>query len=508
MQNRLKFCILAMISLLTFIVFMISSTVKPYGYFIDEVYFVACTRHMAWGYIDQPPLSIALLKLMYMLFGTGITVTRILPALSISATVFVTGLIVHQLKGDLLSMVIAAVAASISPVFLIFGSFYSMNAFEPLIWALVVWYSIKMVRENNTKYWLHIGILMGLGLEMKHTIVLYGVALLVGLLISSKRKLLFTKWSLWGGLACFLIILPNIIWQIIHGFPSLELYANSFLSKNINKSYLQVFIEQVLFINPFTFPLWMGGLVFTFLIKDKSFRYMGFAYLLLLFIMMKGHSSRPDRIASIYIFFNAVGAVALSQWKNTRWKNSIRIGYLVILLAGGILLAPAFMPLMKPQPLKKYLSELGLHFSVEEGKKDEPIPQWLADRIGWPNLAEEVAEVYRALPENERKNAVIVSSDYGTAGALEIYGPPLGLPPVYATHNSFHSWGPPSDTVKTFIGVSIDVNGVRDKFDQVEQVKVYHCADCTHPQQNMPIYVLTGPEFSMEKEWKNFKHYQ
>jgi hypothetical protein len=431
----------------------------------------------------------------------------LLPALSISATVFITGLTARRLGGSLASMLLAGLAVMVMPVMQLFGSFYSMNAYEPLIWTTVVFFVVKMIQEENSKYWLHIGILMGLGLEMKHTIVLYGIALLIGFLISDQRKLMFNKWILWGGLACFILILPNLIWQTINHFPSLELYSNSFSSKNIEKSYIQVIFEQIFFVNPFTFLLWISGLIVLLTPWGKPYRHMLFAYGFLLFVILAGHSSRPDRIASIYTFFMASGAVAIEHYLKSNWKRAVQISLAVLMVSGGIILTPAFCPILPPQALKSYLAGMGLHFDIEEGKKGEPIPQWLADRIGWQELASDVSLVYNALPENEKQNTVIISTSYGEAGALELYGPEFGLPPVFATHNSFHSWGPPSDSVRTYIGVMIDIDDVRPRFDSVQEAKVFHCPDCTKPQQNIPIYILRGPKFSIEKEWPNFKNY-
>lgn len=505
--NTNNLLILGFLSLILFVILMISSTIKPYGFFIDELYFLACSKRLAFGYIDQPPLSIALLTLMQKLFGSSMLVVRLLPALSISATVFVTGLTARRLGGSLASMLLAGLAVMVMPVLLLFGSFYSMNAYEPLIWTTVVFFVVKMIQEQNPKYWLHIGILMGIGLEMKHTIVLYGVALLIGFLLSDQRKLLFNKWILWGGMACFILILPNLVWQYVNHFPSLELYSNSFSSKNIDKSYLQVIIEQMFFVNPFTFLLWISGLIVLLTPWGKPYRLMLFAYGFLLFVILAGHSSRPDRIASVYTFFMASGAVAIEHYLKSHWKRIVQISLALLIITGGIIITPAFCPILPPQTLKPYLSGMGLQFDIEAGKKGEPIPQWLADRIGWHELAADVAQVYHALPENEKQNAVIISTNYGEAGALELYGPEFGLPPVFATHNSFHSWGPPSDSVRTYIGIMIDIEDVRPRFDSVQEAKVFHCPDCTRPQQNIPVYILRGPKFSIEKAWPDFKNY-
>jgi len=495
------------LSLIAFVIFMISSSIRSYGFFIDEVYFIACAKRLAFGYIDQPPLSIAFLSVVQHLFGYNIYAIRCLPAASIAATVFMTGMIAKRLGGSTMSMLLAGLAVMIMPVFILFGSFYSMNAYEPLIWSSIVYFVLKMVQENDERYWLHVGILLGIGLEMKHTIILYGIALITGFLFSDKRRLLFNRWILLGGLACFILILPNLVWQYIHHFPSIELYRNSFSSKNINKTYLQVIAEQIIFVNPFTFPLWFTGLISLLFSKGKPYRFMLFAYVFLLLLMLTGHSSRPDRIASIYTFFMASGTVAIEFYLKTSWQrfNQVIVG--ILLITGGIMFTPVFCPILSPAVTKKYISRLGLHFDLEAGKVGEPLPQWLADRIGWRELAADVAKVYHALPDNEKRNTVIISTNYGEAGALELYASEFGLPLTYCTHNSFHSWGPPSDTIQTYIGVFIDIDDVRPRFKSVEKATDYYCADCTKQQRDIPIYILRGPNFSMEKEWVNFKNY-
>ncbi|MEI6682274.1 MAG: glycosyltransferase family 39 protein [Bacteroidota bacterium] len=500
--------LLFLLSALLFVLFMISSMIRPYGYFCDELYFIACSKRLAFGYIDQPPLSILLLSAVQNLLGHTLFAVRILPALSISSTVFVTGLLARRLGAGMGGMLLSGLAVMAMPVFLLFGSFYSMNAYEPLIWTTITYFVTRMIMEQDPRYWLHAGILTGVGLEMKHTMVLYAFALLAGFLCSGQRRLLFSRWLLWGALACFLIVLPNLVWQIVNHFPSLELYKNSFSSKNIGKSYGQVYIEQVIFVNPFTWLLWTSGLVSLFFSRGRPFRPMLVAYFILLIMMMAGHSSRPDRIAAIYPFLMASGAVAMEQYLRPASRRAAQISTGLLILAGGIMAAPVSCPLFSPAATKQYISRLGLHFDLEAGKMGEPLPQWLADRIGWRELTAEVARVYRSLPEKERQNCVIISTNYGEAGALELYGPEFGLPAVYATHNSFHSWGPPSDTVKTYIAVCIDEDDARKRFTSLEQVAEFHCPDCTRPQRVIPLFVLRGPTFSISREWANFKVYQ
>lgn len=499
--------LLILLSAVAFIFLMVSATVRPYGFFIDEVYFLACSQRPDWGYIDQPPLSLWLLAPVVELFGYNLIAIRVLPALSMATTVFLTGLLVRRLGGGTVSMLLAGLAVAFLPIFLVFSSFYSMNAYEPLIVVLVFLYLTKMVQDDAPRYWLHIGILSGLGLMMKHTFVLYGFALLLGVLLSGKRRLLFSPWLLWGGLACFLIILPNLAWQAANGFPSLELYSNSFSSKNIEKSYLDVILEQVLYVSPAGFPLWIAGLIALITTKGKPYRFALFAYLFLIIVMVAGRSSRPDRIVSVYIFLLAYGAVALEQWLRRPWLQVAQASAAALLVAGAVVLSPIFCPLMPPARLKQHIARLGFKLEIEEGKRGEPIPQWLADRIGWEEMAAEVARVYHSLPETERRNTVIVSDNYGHAGAMEVYAGKYDLPPVFATHNSFHSWGPPPDSVKTYIGVDIDAEGARELFETVERAATVYCPDCTRPQHETEIYLLRNPLVSVKDIWPEIRNY-
>jgi hypothetical protein len=183
-------------------------------------------------------------------------------------------------------------------------------------------------------------------------------------------------------------------------------------------------------------------------------------------------------------------------------------GVLVALsLFGVVVVAPAVTPLLPPQELRGYLTAIGFSVNLEKGKMNEALPQWIGDRLGWKELVVDVAQVYHSLPLEEQKNAVIVSMNYGDAGALEIYGPDLGLPPVFCTHNSYHLWGPPSDSAKVYIGVHVSRRDFEKKFESVVEAAVHTCADCTGPQQRIPIYVARGPKFSVEREWPKFKIY-
>ena len=178
-----------------------------------------------------------------------------------------------------------------------------------------------------------------------------------------------------------------------------------------------------------------------------------------------------------------------------------------LLLAGTALALPLFTPLLSPRTTAGYVAASGISLSIEVGKTRQQLPQWLGDRLGWHELAERVGDVYHALPAEEQRNAVIISTNYAGAGACELYGEEFGLPPVYATHNSYHQWGPPADTIQTYIGVMVNRRDLEGKFDSVTEEGVQECELCSSPQQRIPIYVARGPRFSISKEWPGFRIY-
>jgi 4-amino-4-deoxy-L-arabinose transferase-like glycosyltransferase len=487
---------------------IILSLLPGYGYFIDEFYYIACSKRLAFGYVDHPPLSILLLALNRALFGDGLTATRLIPSLAVGGAVFLTGLITRRLGGTTPAVVIACLGAAAMPVFMVMGSFYSMNALEILVIAAILYLVVRMLAEEEPRYWIAIGILTGLGLELKHTMGVYAVALVAGMLLTPARRLLWNRWALLGGVCAALLIMPNLVWQAVNGFPSLEFYRNAMVYKNIPKGPVGVLVDQIMFVNPFALPLWLGGLVFFFVTQSgRRYRTFGWAYLFLLAMMIVSKSSRPDRIGAVYPVLFAGGAVAIGIIGRSVVRRVTAGAALAVLTVSTVVLAPIFTPVLSPAHAHAFLARLGLSLNLESGKVNQPLPQWLGDRLGWKELTEEVARVCHALPSEEQRNAVIVSNNYGAAGAFELYGPAYGLPPVYATHNSFHSWGPPPDSARTFIAVMVSRRDLEQLFEQVEEAGMQKCEYCTGPQQAIHIYIARRPRGSVSAGWPGFKIY-
>jgi 4-amino-4-deoxy-L-arabinose transferase-like glycosyltransferase len=498
----------ALLSLGLFTYLLLLSSHSAYGYFIDELYYIACSKRLAFGYVDHPPLSILLLALTRRFLGDSLPALRSIPALAVATTTFITAMLTRRLGGTRSATVIASLGVIAMPVYLVMGSFFSMNALEIVISTIIVYLIVRLLEDQDPKYWVVIGVWFGLGLEMKHTMVLYGIAIVAGMLLTPARRFLWNRWFGWGVLCCCLLLLPNLVWQYLHGFPSLEFYRNAMANKNIQRNALGILIDQTLFANPFALPLWISGLAYLLMAKRaEKLRSLAWTYGILLLVMIVSRSSRPDRIAAFYPVLFAGGAVMVQNIRQRTLRRAWTSVTIVMLVAGFLIAAPLFTPLLSPQATKSYIATLGLTLSIESGKMNDPLPQWLGDRLGWRELASEVSRAYHTLTPEEQRNAVIITTNYGEAGALELYGEEFGLPPVFATHNSYHHWGPPSDSVRTYIGVSVDRRDLEQRFDSVQEVGVHTCEYCTRPQQRVPIYVARGPRISVTAEWPSFKIY-
>jgi 4-amino-4-deoxy-L-arabinose transferase-like glycosyltransferase len=201
-------------------------TDRNYGYFVDELYYLSCARHLAWGYVDQPPLIAFVTWLVSALLGDSLSTIRLLPAVSGAVRILLTGLITRELGGRRFAQGLAALCVLLAPGFLALDHFLTMNTFEPLFWMGCAWLVIRMIRSGNTRLWLWFGLLAGAGLENKYSMAMFGFGVVAGLLLTEQRRLLQTKWLWIGGAVAFLLFLPNVLWNIQHGFPFLELQEN------------------------------------------------------------------------------------------------------------------------------------------------------------------------------------------------------------------------------------------------------------------------------------------
>ena len=490
---------------------LIPSLIGEYGYFIDEFYYIACSNHLAFGYVDHPPLSILLLRAVRAAIGDSLPALRIIPSLAGAATILVTGVIARRMGANGFGQALAAGAAMVGSIYHVTFSMYSMNALAVLMWAIAFWILVEIERRNEPRLWLAFGLLAGLALENKHTFSLLLIALAVGLVVTPARRHLAGRW-LWLGLAIAVVLFsPNLLWQMDNGWPSLEFYRNADIYKNVPTPPLEVLKQQALYMNPAATAVWLAGLVFFLATaQGRRYRHLGCVYMVLLAIMLIGQKSRPDRIANVYTVLFAGGGVLLgaiaqrSGWRWLRWVLP------ATLIAAGVALVPLGLPLMPPQLTSDYASALGIVPRIEkgEGKKAE-LPQWLADRCGWEQLVDDVELVAARISPEQRKRAAILAPSYGQAGAIELLGRGRNLPPVYAPQNSYFHWGPPPDSVEVAIIIGpFGEDMVRAFFEEYELAGTHDCNWCMPWRDEVPIWLARRPKVPFSVAWQGLKHYE
>ncbi len=484
---------------------------RQYGYFRDELYFLACGQHLDWGYVDQPPLIAVIAALARVLFGDSLQAIRFFPALASAGLVLLTGLLVRELGGRRFAQALAALAVMLAPASLGSDHYLSMNAFEPLFWMGCVYFLIRIVKTGNSKLWLWFGVLAGLGLENKQTTILFGFAVVAGLLLTSERRLLRSPWMWMGGLAAFLIFLPNLLWQYQHGFPMIELQHNiRAMGRNVSLSPLQFILQQIMYLSPLTCPIWLAGLGYYFFSRDgKRYRALGWAYLIMLATLIV-LNSRVYYLMPAYPMLLAAGAVLLQQLfdRGRYWRWALA-AYAMLIVATGALVAPLAMPILPEATYIRYATALHLQQPAIENRKTGPLPQFFADMHGWEEMAAVAARVYNGLTPAEQVKTAIFGENYGVAGAIDLFGPRYGLPKAISGHQNYFFWGPRdySGEIVIWLGGSVTPERLTRMFQSAEPVaQVYN--QYAMPSENFPVYLCRGFKGDLRESWPRFKSWR
>jgi 4-amino-4-deoxy-L-arabinose transferase-like glycosyltransferase len=412
-----------------------------YGYFRDELYFLACSDHLALGYVDFAPLIAWVARASRMVFGDSLHAIRLVPALAFGGEVLLAGAIARELGGKRWAVLIACVSVLVCPVILNNGTRLSMNPLEPLFWMGAVYVLLVAIHRQQPKLLVWCGVLLGLGIENKHSAVFFLGALVVGLLATSERRLFASRWFWIGAAACVAVALPNFLWQVEHHFPTLEDLRNvKAMHKNVELAPLPFLLQQVMMLNPVSAVVWIAGLGLLL----KRFRFLGATYLVFLAVMM-ALKGKDYYLAPVYPMLFAAGGVFWEKWRKLRW------GVAIAVFAAGVVSAPLVLPILPPDRIEPYMNSLGLKVARTETGMRSRIPQHFADEFGWPEMVESVATVYWALPPEERAKTGILAGNYGQAGAIDFFGPRYGLPKAISGHQNYYYWGPRQYTGESLI---------------------------------------------------------
>jgi Dolichyl-phosphate-mannose-protein mannosyltransferase len=485
-----------------------------YGIFRDELYYLVCGRRLAFGYVDQPPLTALQARVSEMLFGHDTMWSlRLISGVAGAAKVFLTGLLCWSFGGGRSAAALAMLGVIAGGVYLGIDGYLSMNSFDPVFWMLCVLALIRIVQSvspNEVRnWWIVFGLSAGLAFENKDSVAFFLIAMLIALLLTPQRRILASRWFSVAVALIVLVALPNFLWQVHSHFPTLEWLHDVQLSdKDVKLGPLQFVLAQIVTLTPYSILLWGTGVGWLLFSKaTKGYRFLGFFYLVFLAIMMVLHAKDYYLVPAYPVFF-AAGAVAWFTWaRSVLWRNALIGIYVVVTVIGLVVFLPMSIPVMSPQRWLAYTEKLHFRPKDSENHAATLLPQFFTDRIGWQDLADQVAGIYNTLPAPERARTGILVGNYGQAGAIDILGAKYGLPPAISGHQNYWLWGPRGYTGDEMIIVSNATLAAMNTSYESCVVEGERNGVYAMPWERGAIYLCRGRKTTYQEDWKELKHY-
>ena len=481
-----------------------------YGYFRDEFDYIACGDHLAWGYVDQPPVIPFLIHICRAVFGDSLRSIRFIPAIASSLLVVQAAVIARELGGKTYALLLTAMTIVVAPQYLSNGSLLTTNCLEPNLWMACAYCIILAIKRDQPRYWLWVGVFAGIGLEEKYSIAFFVAGIVVGLLLTAQRKVFLNKWIWLGSAAGFLIFLPNLLWNIHYQWPFLQLMHNIRAEgRDVILPAGEYFLQQALLIHPLTAPIWITGLI-ALLVHPrlKTYRVLGISFLVCYAIFFGLHG-KVYYLSPIYPLLLAAGAVvfeAVLSRRSVRWLKPV---IAVVLVAGGARIAPMVVPVLSPGGFLNYMRYLPIKPPVmEHAHARVPLPQWYADQFGWNEIVAETAVAWNQLAPNERADCAIFAQDYGQAGAIDFLGRNYGLPRSLSGHQTWWLWGHRGYSGNCMIVLDDRPSRLHELFENVQYVGT--SADNPYAlEKEIPVFVCRGRKFgTLSEVWPHLKKWR
>ncbi|ABF43480.1 glycosyl transferase, family 39 [Candidatus Koribacter versatilis Ellin345] len=489
------------------VIFILHIVTAPYyGYFRDELYFIACSDHLAAGYVDFAPLAAWILKANRVIFGDSLYALRWLPGLAHAALVVLTGMLARELGGKRFAVLLSAIAVGFTPVILCDSTRYSMNPFEPLFWMSALYLLIRVINGGDERLLLGLGVACGLGVENKHSTIFFMAALLLALALTPQRRFFASKWF-WGAVGITIALaLPNLIWQIQHDYPTyVDLHNVKVMHKNVELPPLPWIKQQIVMLNQALALLWIPAIGFLLWHRDgKKYRVVGltFLFFFLELMLMKG---KDYYVAPIYPVMFAAGCVLWETLSEVRFRW-IRRTLAVVTVVASLVAVPIVVPILPPEKANAYIRALAGDGQKTEVGMHSQLPQYFADEFGWPELVEKTAQLYHSLPPEEQAKTAILGGSYGDAGAIDFFGAKYGLPKSISAHQNYWYWGP-----RDYTGESVIILHWRRSSVEKHCSSVVEGPTLDHPwameEEHYTIWLCKGMKPGLQEFWPDLKNW-
>jgi hypothetical protein len=499
---------IAVLCLLPLAIHVAVNALGGYGYFRDELYYIACSKHLAAGYVDHPPFSIFLLALVRVLIGDSVFAIRLVPAIASALSVAVVCGLVLKMQGGRAAVVVAALAFTCSGQLLGYHAFYSMNSLDILFWLVAAYVLVGLGERATTRRWVVLGLVLGLGLLNKTSVLWLGAGIAASLLLTDLRSQLRTRGPWLAGATALLVFSPYVLWNVAHGLPHLEFMRNAAAGKYSSLTRGRFVWEQIDSMGPPVVIVALLGLAWYLVAKEgRRFRSLGVVFLAVFGILLLNPHSKSEYVAAAYTLLFAGGGVVIERL-GRRWGRAIPVAAGALLVAFGFVVVPFGLPALPEEAYIRYAKALGVAPSTAEAKKLAELPQFFADMHGWEELARNVSAAYLSIPEAERRTTVAFVGNYGEAGALEHFAKAYPLPRVICGHNSYWFWGVGDTPITTFIRLGGSLDDYHENYADVTQVGVHSCRYCMPYENNLGIFVARQRRVPIAQAWGQAKHFE
>jgi hypothetical protein len=483
------------------------SAIGAYGWFRDELYYAACSRHLAFGYVDHPPIVALVAWVTRYVLGDSLIALRLVSAVIGVVVIFTSARLARELGGRRFAQLLTAVCILVAPRYLSAFHYFAISVFELLLWTLATLVVARLLHGGDPRLWLLFGGLAGIGLETKHSMLFFGLGIFAGVVLTTARRAFRSPWIWLGGGLALLLFLPNVLWQVTHGWPTLEFLHNAQTQKNLPLGTLEFFRQQVIPMQPLSLPIWLTGLGWYFFARrGKPFRALGWAFLVVVAVLLLNHAKSYYLGPAFPMLFAAGAVAAEAATARARWPRPVMVA---LLLAGGAVTAPLTLPVLAVDDFIRYQAWLGTRPNSPERKAVSDLPQQYADMFGWPEMAREVARVYRSLPAERRARACVYGQNYGEAAAVEQLGSSFGLPadlPVLSGHNSYYLWGPGRCDGTTLIVIGGSEDEGRQLCSELAHAGTIHSRHAMPYESDLPVWICRLG-LPMTSFWQSAKSY-
>jgi 4-amino-4-deoxy-L-arabinose transferase-like glycosyltransferase len=502
---------LAALSVCTFALHVLVNRFSPYGFQRDEFLYMAMGRHLRLWRMDFPPFIAMLSEAERFLLGDSIVAIRLAPALAAALLVLMAGLIARELGGGKFAQILAAVAVATSPFFLRSGDLFQPVVLDQLWWTMALFALAKLgsraasddTLSESPRWWIALGVACGLGLLTKFSLFFFGAALVVAILIAPQRRVILTPWPWLAAVIAFVIGSPSIVGQVMLGYPVVA-QMKALQSSQLAHVSAWSFVAGQFYLGPAILLAIAGALYLVLAGRMRAFRAVGWscigAFVLLLVLHGKSYYISP-----IYPTLFAAGAIALERWTQRGTiltATLVRTLAVVLLVANAVLVVPLELPIFSKETTAAFVSRSKMSGATRTNMGVTlKLPQDYADMLGWPELAAAVAHVYDSLPAEKRAQVVLGADNYGEAGALEYYGPRLGLPRVVSSAGSYWFFGPGEKPGTVLVSLGVSKEDLERWYGTVTPAGRVINAWGVPEESDVPIFVAENPRTTLQAIW-------